>query len=176
MIIKIGHFVDVPCFIDSQIVSEFSNESSFDQAFKKKNAGILQLLAVENIEKITNTYIIYAAGTNHLDLMKVLAPLLKNPNSPTRHIFTAIHAAARMGHADIIKYLAPLTENPNAQETLFGRTPIYIAAKYGNLECIKALVPFGKNINTPLFHTPHTPIQAAKDNGHDEIARFLQSC
>ena len=185
MIIKIGHFVDVPCFIDGKIVSEFAYGFSFDQAFKKNNAGILQLLAVENIEKITNYYIISAAGTNHLDLMKVLAPLLKNPNSPIHpNALTAIHAAAWKGHANIIKYLAPLTENPNAQETLFGKTPIYMAAKNGNLECIKALVPFCKNINTPLYRenvlglsflSEQTPIEAAKSNGHDEIARFLQS-
>ena len=181
MIIKIGHFVDVPCFIDGKIVSEFAYGFSFDQAFKKNNAGILQLLAVNpnasiNQEGFYFAPIIEAAHHGHLNVIKILAPLTKNPHSPTRTIFTAIHAAAREGHADIIKYLAPLTENPNAQETLSGKTPIYLAAIYGNLECIKALVPFGKNINTPLFHTPHTPIQAAKDNGHDEIARFLQSC
>ena len=45
-IIEIGHFVDVPCYIDSKVVSEFSNGISFDQAFKEGKAGILQLLAV----------------------------------------------------------------------------------------------------------------------------------
>ena len=52
MIIKIGHVVDVPCFIDSKVVSEFSNDISFDQAFERENAGILQLIASYSVENI----------------------------------------------------------------------------------------------------------------------------
>ena len=179
-VIKIGWKVDVPCYIDSKIVSEFSNEFSFPQALKEKNAGILQLLAVENIKHHKVIYCYLAASRNQLNLIKVLAPLLEYPNAPLMHDgYTPIHAAASMGHADVIKYLAPLTKNINTQGSWSGRTPIYLAAQNGHLDCIKVLAPLCENPNTPLlkaiFPEGKTPIQAAEKNGHDEIKKFLQS-
>ena len=44
-VIRIGHFVDVPCYIDNKTLKRFSKRSSFSQALKKKDAGILQMLA-----------------------------------------------------------------------------------------------------------------------------------
>ena len=177
MVIKSGHFLDIPCYINSKVVSEFSKELSFHKALEEKDAGIFQLSALLNIQ-----YIIYrgyliqiAASKNQLNVIKVLVPLFDyNPNA----YHYPIHAAAITGHADVIKYLAPLSKNPNAPDTM-GKTPIYLAAKYGHLECIKALAPLCKNPNTPLFAKPEssaqTPIQAAEMNGHDEIKSFLQS-
>ena len=184
MIIEIGHFVDVPCFIDSKIISEFSYESSFWKAFIENNAGILQLLAVEYIKDINEERFLKAVDKNKLDVIKVLAPLLQYPNPSVKkfggvtpisvaairgHLnvikFLAplnqnpnslpIHAAALNGHADVIKYLAPLTKNPNAQDCI-GRTPIYLAAWFGHLECIKFLAPLCENPNTPLFASPES--------------------
>ena len=109
-VIKVGHFVDAPCYIDSKIVSEFSNEFSFLQtSFNEKNAGILQLAAVENIKQI-NFEIHFAAQNGHLECIKVLAPLCENPNTPLlKAIFlegkTPIQAAEKNGHDEIKKFL-----------------------------------------------------------------------
>ena len=174
MVIKSGHFLDIPCYINSKVVSEFSNELSFHKPLEEKDAGIFQLSALLNIQ-----YIIYrgyliqiAASKNQLNLIKVLVPLFDYPNA----YHYSIHAAAITGHADVIKYLAPLSKNPNAPDTM-GKTPIYLAAKYGHLECIKALAPLCKNPNTPLFANPESSaeIQVAEKNGHDEIKSYLQS-
>ena len=205
MIIKIGHFVDVPCYIDSKVVSEFSNYVSFAQAFKENNMGIVQLLAAKNI-KDTKLSIAVAIGKNQVDLIKVLAPLLEDPNDFVWKGMTPISMAADKGYLDVIKVLAPLTKDPNSP-VLFGETPLHYAVMYGHVDIIKYLAPLTKNLNfqdnfgnTPIFdaiilgqlqcvkvlapfcknpNAPHfdgtTPIQMAERLGHDEIKGFLQS-
>ena len=42
-VIKNGHIVDVPCFIDSDAV-EKSTEFTFERAFDERELGILQIL------------------------------------------------------------------------------------------------------------------------------------
>ena len=104
--------MDVPCYIDSKIVSEFSNEFSFHQvSFMEKNEGRFQLWAVENIKYI-NVEIYFAAQNGHLECIKVLAPLCENPNTPlfeTSGFFpdgnTPIQAAEKNGHDEIKKFL-----------------------------------------------------------------------
>ena len=42
--IKIGHAVDVPCYIDENVV-EKSNEFTFERALMERNLGMVQILA-----------------------------------------------------------------------------------------------------------------------------------
>merc|ERR1712183_738130 len=59
-----------------------------------------------------------AAGKGHLEVVKILAPLLENPNAspyddeshPLRN-WTPIYKASRSGHLEIIKFLAPLSDD-----------------------------------------------------------------
>ena len=119
-VIKIGHFVDVPCFIDSDAV-ERSTEFTFEKAREEMNLGVLQILAAmkdnpnEKVKLETTldpttvglTPIAIAAINGHLNIIKILAPITKYPNIG-RYIFTPIFYAACIGHIDIFKYVVPL--------------------------------------------------------------------
>ena len=62
----------------------------------------------------------------HLEIVKILAPLAENPNTPDSEGLTPIHWAAIKGYLEIIKTLAPLSDNPNAPDNN-GITPINLA-------------------------------------------------
>ena len=47
-------------------------------------------------------------------IVKILFPLTKNPNIPTKYGETPIFKAALFGNKEIIEILAPLTDYPNA--------------------------------------------------------------
>ena len=99
--IRIGHVVDVPCYIDENIV-EKSNEFTFEAALMERNLGMIQILApmVDNPNPhifpddpivVTQTFVIdwrvlnaieKAAIKNYPNIIKVLAPLIENPNQP----------------------------------------------------------------------------------------------
>ena len=153
-VIRIGHFVDVPCYIDNKTLKRFSKRSSFIQALKKKDAGILQMLAATTknfnsrsysqsffIRKLCGlTPIEIAANAGDTDIVKVLAPIIK---WDCTHFHPITRAAIR-GHADIANFLAPLTKYPNALDKYRGLTPI------------------------------QTAIELAAEKGHDEIVKFLR--
>ena len=50
------------------------------------------------------------------EIVKILAPLTNDPNSPDQNGITTIHLAACGGHSEIVKILASLTDNPNAPD------------------------------------------------------------
>ena len=113
-VIKIGHIVDVPCYIEDDVVKK-ATASSFEEAWEQKDAGVLQILAP--LTKKFNTLkfkFAYGYGYGNINIVKVLAPLIENPNAPPPLGRTPIHWAAYYGHLDVIKFVAPLTENPNA--------------------------------------------------------------
>ena len=94
-VIKMAHVVDVPCFIDSDAVQK-SSEYTFERALDERELGILQILASmkdnPNEERtVSNLYdqyniITIAAIEGHLDIIKILAPITKNPNTLTKRI------------------------------------------------------------------------------------------
>ena len=73
-----------------------------------------------------------------IEIVKIMAPLIENPNAPNEDGNTPIHTAAENGHIEIVKILAPLTENPNAPD-LYGTTPIILAAENGHTDIVKIL-------------------------------------
>ena len=119
-VIKNGHVVDIPCFIDSDAV-ERSTEFTFEKAREEMNLGVLQILAAmkdnpnEKVKLETTldpttvglTPIAIAAINGHLNIIKILAPITKYPNIG-RYMFTPIFYAACIGHIDIFKYVVPL--------------------------------------------------------------------
>ena len=87
-----------------------------------------------------------------MEIVKILAPLIVNPNTPDNLGWTPIHEAANYGHTKIVKILAPLTANPNSPDNQ-GRTSIHVAAKYGSTEIVKILAPLTANYDSHLFAT-----------------------
>ena len=135
-VIKNGHILDVPCFIDADAV-EKSTGFTFKKALEERDLGVLQILA--SMEKNPNpnraigygesrTAIGNAAGDGHLNVIKILAPITKDPNSCYGILgATPIHHAAHGGHVDMIKFLVSFTNDPIIRDQR-GLTPIYYAA------------------------------------------------
>ena len=55
------------------------------------------------------TPIYWAAHYGHVEIVKILTPLTKNPNAGDKLGNTPIYRAAQYGHTEIVKILAPLT-------------------------------------------------------------------
>ena len=106
-----------------------------------------------------------------IEIVKILAPLIDNPNAPDKNGDTPIIQAAFHGNTVIIKILVPLTDNPNAPNN-WGSTPIHFAALDGNTEIVKILAPLTDNPNAPN-QFKMTPIEWAARDGHTEIVKIL---
>ena len=107
----------------------------------------------------------------YADIIRIMAPLIDNPNAPGENGWTPIYRAAYNGNTEVVKILAPLTDNPNAPNN-YGRTPIYSAACYGFTEIVNILAPLTENPNAP-DEDGNTPIFRAAQNGHTEIVKIL---
>ena len=105
------------------------------------------------------------------EIVKIIAPLTDNPNTPDKYGRTPMYWAAQYGYTEIVKILASLTDNPNAADQN-GETPIYRAACNGHTEIVKILAPLTDNPNTP-DQDGKTPIYSAALRGHTEIVKFL---
>ena len=145
-VIKVGHFVDVPCYIDNDVMTK-ATEISFEEALQQEDAGVLQILS-PMARNVNASDIKLSIG--NIDVVKVLAPLTKNPNGYVDRGYTPIFCASRAGKLDVIQFLASLTENPNAPNSLYGWTPIHGAAINGYLNVIKFLAALAQNPNAPL--------------------------
>ena len=78
-----------------------------------------------NVYGITPIY--QAVSEGNIEIIKILAPLTKNPNAPPKKEGESpIYKAALCGHTEIVKLLVPLTENPNAPN-IKGKTPSSVA-------------------------------------------------
>ena len=111
------------------------------------------------------------SSDENTEIVKILAPLTDNPNSPHKDGRNPIYWAAFRGHTEIVKILAPLTDNPNAPNK-FGDTPIHNAAKHGCTEIVKILALLTENPNFPNKYG-NTPILWAARNGDTEIVKIL---
>ena len=139
--------VDLPCYTSPAVQKDFWKK------IYEVCSQLMQQLSTENIE-----------------IVKIYAPLMDNPNAPGDCGNTPIYLAACNGHTEIVKILAPLIANPNAPDK-DGGTPIHMAAYYGHTEIVKILAPLTDNPNAPT-NNGKTPISVATNA---EIIRFLQS-
>ena len=192
-VIQRGHFVSIPCFIQENDLERFLNFPktpyavyAVNLAMDKKKPGIVQLMAPELIKSLNalnrdgvtpigdgETPIIRAAkeGSNQ-DIVKILAPLMVNPNNPdTTTGKTPIFYAAKNGDVEIVEFLASLTDEPNVPD-MSGDTPIHNAAKNGHVDVIRVLAGLVDNPNVPDMFGD-TPIHCAAWMGHVDVIRFL---
>ena len=79
-----------------------------------------------------------ATGKGHAEVVKILAPLTDNPNTPDEDGWTPLHLIAGKGHTEIFKFFAPLTDNPNPPDNN-GHTPYQYARGTGRKEIQKLL-------------------------------------
>ena len=171
-VIMTGHFVDIPCYIDSDVV-EKSTEFTFEEALKK-----LMDEWFEKDRSIPNSFLYDKALKEKFPgILQILAPFTENPNKHPQienGFLTPIHIAARHGCTEVIKILAPilLLENANEPDKT-GWTPIHYAANNGHREIIEFLTPLTKNPNVPTTFPGYTPIHFASLKGHAEIIKYL---
>ena len=59
------------------------------------------------LQTYVRTPIFSAASNGHTKIVKILAPLIDNPNAQNMNGDTPIHLAASNGHTEIVKILAP---------------------------------------------------------------------
>ena len=176
-VIQQGHFVSVPCYIVEEDLERFLNlpktPDQVNLAMDNNELGIVQLMAPPLMKSpnALNRNGRTPIGSNKAKIVKILAPLMVNPNAPKVCGWTPIDAAAYRGNLDIIEVLAPLTENPNALNQ-DGWTPIDEAASRGNLDIIEVLAPLTENPNAP-DQDGRTPIHEAAEGGHVNVIRFL---
>ena len=180
-VIRIGQYSDEKSLEDAveQIIFW-----KYENAFKLKNAGFLQLLVplMKNLKSLTHIWdpkfgersaIFNAVRSGNFEVFSALAPFLENPSGLKWNGTTLIHSAACGGHLEIIKFLVPLTKSPNSPNS-HGVTPICTAATCGHLEIVKYLTSFDKNPNA-LTNLGATPLYLAAGKGHEEIVKYLVS-
>ena len=144
-ILKKGDIFDLPCYTSSAVQKDFRRniKTSVQQSWP---------------------------WNRQTEIIKMLAPLTDNPNSPDENGKTPIYLAAWKGISEIVKILAPLTNHPNAPNE-DGDTPIHHAACMGHTEIVKILAPLTDNPNAPN-NSGETPSSVAENS---EIRRFLES-
>ena len=179
-VIKIGHFVDVPCYIHNDVLNK-ATKISFEEALQQKDAGVLQILASKALARIVSTpnrklFKVLQLNENrpeylHIDVVKVLAPLIENLNASDKIGITPIHHATYNRQLDVVRFLAPLTETPNVPDQN-GITPINLASFLGQVDIIKFLAPLTATPNAPDIRGL-TPIHVAASKENLEIIKFL---
>ena len=172
--------IDIPFYTNSVVQRKFKEQIS--EAARKGDVEIVKILtpltkSIKTSKKFIHDLIhmaIYGYGLaygGHAEIIKFLAPLVKNPNALDKDGRTPINKASSLGHTEIVKILAPLSENPNAPNE-DGWTPIHRAAFHGHTEIVKILAPLTDNPNAPNKNG-ETPIYKAAWWGHIEIVKIL---
>ena len=137
-ILKKDALVDLPCYLNPTIQNDLRK--------------IIYKICVRGILSDEDT-----------EIVKILAPLIDNPNAPNRNGETPIYWAALRGHTEIVKILAPLTDNPNAPND-DGETPIYWAAENGHTDIVKILACFTDNPKAYMVSTERKEMIKFIDN------------
>ena len=126
--------VDAKCIVDLKtnngivngavpihLAAFFGLTKSIEKMTKRNPSLIVQ------VDKQGMRPIYFAVINGHLEIVKYLAGLAKNPNASTQNGLTPIHTAAHYGHLEIVKFLADLPGAPNSKNNT-GITPIHNAA------------------------------------------------
>ena len=176
-IVQIGHFVDVPCFIDYETIKstmetisrKFSPKWSIEDAIFQEKFGILQIMAAKEknlnvIDEVGRSLIYNLARKNFsyeiFEVESSIKTRLRKRQANDKYMEDA---------SNVIKVLAPLIKEPNAPNSKgIGATPIVIAALLGHLDIIQALIPYVNNANDSGILK-----RSAIRGGHGEIVKIL---
>ena len=116
---------------------------------------------------------IYLAAKNcHLNALKHLVPLSKNPFKGDSIGNTPLHVAAVYGHIKIVKYLLASNHIPNPWSS-DGTTPIIFAAQFNHLNVLKTLIPYSKNFLEDFNIRGWNALHMSAIKGHLDIIKYL---
>ena len=133
--LRIAKMVDIPCYIDKDVVEKSAGIDYWSQIqlvdaklysnlgdLENYIPGCIQILSANvdeiqyPIRRIRNKRMMATAvKRGHLEVVKILAPLMENPNTSFydesgMDKWTPIYRASRGGHLKIIKFLVPLSD------------------------------------------------------------------
>ena len=179
--VVIEHGIDIPCHINADIVARFLPDYNFSLAVLQRDLGMLQALT----PMISNslhfrfdgaTPMTWACRNEYFEVVKVLAPLYKNPNIPvfvdgSKH--TPIYEIVMFGNIETLKFLAPLTNSPNAAE-FYNWTPIHLGVALDRTEFVRYLASLTAQPNA-LNGMVRSPVQMAREGGNAAIIQILES-
>jgi ankyrin repeat protein len=87
---------------------------------------------------------------------------------------TPLHWAAWEGHGEACRALVSTCRANVDSRTSSGLTPLMYAAYYNELQCVEVLMELGADI-TLRNDKKGTALEWARDEGHIEVAAFLES-
>jgi len=106
-----------------------------------------------------------------VEVVRVLATLGANVDTPDNYGVTPAFVAAHKGQVEVVRLLAKLgagIETPNNE----GATPAWIAAQEGQVEVVRLLAKLGASVDTPNNYGV-TPAIIAACAGDVEVVRVL---
>lgn len=124
-------------------------------------------------DALNHTLLHRVSRDGRLEVLDILVSHGADINARNRNGWTPLHWAALRGHVDVTKRLLDGRAAVNSQ-SLNNNTPLYIASIIGSLEVVKVLVQRSANASIRGEHN-WTSIEAARENGHDAIAKLLSS-
>ena len=171
--------IDIPCYIDenilqksSELIKEFGNLALNQLVYRKKSlilrkfenytVGCIQALAAIQVDCYSSGQLRFnwailnneAAAHGNLEIIKIVSPLMENPNSSW--LLDIDMDDSDMDNSD---------DDNNAINIMF--TPIYTAILKGHLEIVKFLVPLSNNLDPQALQ-----IIARKD---PNVEKYLRS-
>ncbi len=123
------------------------------------------------------TPLMYAVTGGHADIVRLLLqqPTL-DPNMMNSGGTTALMAAARQGNVEILRLLLADERTDANFVGKWGGTAMINAAGYGKTEAVKELLKVkGIRLDATYTDRKFSPVTLARFNGHEDIARILES-
>lgn len=119
------------------------------------------------------TALVHAAGGGHGEIVKRLVKEGRWTNKE-ESFGRALAVAVGQGYTEIAKLLIEEGADLNEKTAGLGFTPLMIAANRGDTEIIQALINKGADVNSKSTNGL-TALQLAENQGHNEIAKLLQT-
>jgi ankyrin repeat protein len=107
-----------------------------------------------------------ASEDSNVNILKYLLSKGLDINAKDKHSFTPLFYTVIFRNLDALKYLVSVGGDITARA--MGATLLHTAALKGYLDIIKYLISQGAKVDKDV-------IRLAKDNGHPEVAKYLES-
>jgi ankyrin repeat protein len=124
-------------------------------------------------DELRKTPLIYAAGNNHVEVVRVLLEGGANAERPNANQQTALHYAAWYGYVEVCRLLLDWGAKVNPLDK-WKDTPLHDAARKGRLSVVKLLVERGADVRVQN-NDGRTASYMAWRNGKLDVAEWLNS-
>ena len=158
---KKSFFVDVPCFINQNVLEVFLNTdfeipiclyTKYYSAFEVTTSntddyGEIQLMStfIKNpnapipYPSVDRTPIKSVACTGNVEMVKILAPLISDPKNAYTWLESEFFLIIAWGHTEVVQILSQLCANPNPQMMQILKSSIEYATRIGRYDIVAVL-------------------------------------